>query len=91
MKEDHFELLGRRGEDLVTGFKGVVTCLSFDLYGCIQIVLTPPVDEQKAKDGKWFDIGRIKMIENTPVMPVPDYEKGYIAEGNKGAAEKPTR
>ena len=34
-------LLGRRAEDRVTGFKGVVSSACFDLYGCIQLGVTP--------------------------------------------------
>lgn len=31
----HIDLLGLKAEDKVTGFKGVITTLSFDLYGCV--------------------------------------------------------
>ena len=38
----HLELLGQKVEDKVTGFRGVVTTISFDLYGCIQAVYFLP-------------------------------------------------
>ncbi len=40
--QEHLCKLGLKAEDMVTGFKGVVSTVSFDLYGCIQAVLTPP-------------------------------------------------
>ena len=41
----HMKLLGHKVEDKVTGFKGVVSSLSFDLYGCVQAVVTPAASE----------------------------------------------
>jgi len=83
-------LLGRKAKDLVTGFSGVISTISFDLYGCIQVVITPPVDKDgKVKDGHYFDITRIKITDKKPVMALPDFSAGYTAEGKKGCAEKP--
>ena len=88
--EQHFNLLGHKAKDKVTGYNGVVTSLSFDLYGCVQAVLTPLVDKDKdLESGRWFDVTRLKVTGKKPVMPVPDFSKGYISEGKKGAAEKP--
>lgn len=57
---DHINLLGLKAKDAVTGFSGVVTSISFDLYGCVQAIVTPPVDKDgNAKDGRWFDIIRL--------------------------------
>jgi hypothetical protein len=86
----HMALLGKKVEDTVTGFKGVVTAVSFDLYGCVQAIVNPGKD----KDGKlqeqcWFDIARLKAVSEKPVMTPPDFEYGEIARGEKGAAEKP--
>lgn len=88
MRDKHFELLGKRAKDAVTGFEGVVTSLSFDLYGCIQIVITPPAENGKYKDGHWLDISRMEILSDTPVIDVPDFTQGYIAEGKKGASMK---
>lgn len=88
-KEKHFELLGRKATDAVTGFQGVITTLSFDLYGCVQAVVTPSVDKDgKIKDGQWFDVTRLKLTGKKAVMNVPDFSKGYIAQGKKGCASK---
>jgi hypothetical protein len=59
MVQEHLALLGKPVTDKVTGFTGVVTSVSFDLYGCIQAVVTP----YAGKDGqlgepRWFDVPR---------------------------------
>ena len=60
--EKHLNLLGMKVEDKVTGFKGVVASISFDLYGCVQAIVNPGAD----KDGKlmeqcWFDVSRLAL------------------------------
>jgi len=90
--EKHLNLLGMTVEDKVTGFKGVVSSISFDLYGCIQAVVAPPINKDgKRDDGHWFDVGRLKITSKKSVMPVPDFSSNYspIANGEKGPAEKP--
>jgi len=88
----HMDLLGKQGRDKVTGAKGVITCVSFDLYGCIQLVLTPRVKKDgKPEVGTWFDVTRIEITDKKPVMDLPDYNRGYVAEGRKGAAPKPKK
>lgn len=65
-------LLGLRVRDKVTGWTGVVSCVSFDLYGCIQAVVSPPVDDKGAiQDGRWFDVSRLIVLDVTPVMEIP--------------------
>lgn len=85
--KNHFAYLGHKAKDKVTGFEGVVTTLSFDLYGCIQVVLTPSVDN-KDQDSKWFDIARLEVLSYEPVMEVPNYDNGYVTTGQKGCALK---
>lgn len=86
----HFEHLGFKGKDRVTGFKGVIASVSFDLYGCVQYVITPPLDKDGTlPDGRYFDVTRVEITSKKAVMDVPDFEQGYVAEGKKGAAEKP--
>lgn len=88
--QDHIELLGKKATDLVTDFSGIITTISFDLYGCIQAIVTPPVDEKgEMKNSKWFDVARLSIVEDTPVMALPDFSIGPIAEGKKGGADKP--
>jgi len=86
----HMALMGLRVEDKVTGTKGVVSAISFDLYGCIQAAVKPRADENgKSEDARWFDVRRLIVTSNDPVMDVPNFDFGPVAEGKKGAAEKP--
>ena len=89
--EKHFDMLGLKGECKVTGFSGVITSLSFDLYGCIQVVITPDKTSKEGaiQEGHWFDVNRVQITSDTPVMELPDFDKGYVATGNKGCASKP--
>lgn len=87
----HMDLLGHRVEDKVTGYKGVVASISFDLYGCIQAIVNPGTDKTgKIQESNWFDVSRLIVTSKKPVMEVPDFEFGSQAEGLQGAAEKPT-
>lgn len=88
----YFDKLGFEARDRVTGFKGVISSLSFDLYGCICAVLTPTADpkESKIREGHWFDFKRLEFISKKPVMEVPAFDlniRGLATE--IGAAEKP--
>lgn len=88
--KQHLDLLGKKAKDRITGVEGVITSVSFDLYGCVQCTLNRGVD----KDGKpydvfWFDIGRMEVASAKRVMDPPDYDFGPVAEGKKGPAEKP--
>lgn len=86
----HLELLGMKAEDKVTGFKGVITSVSFDLYGCVQALINPGADNDgKLKDQSWFDVARLTVIGAGPVMERPDFQLEQIVEGKKGPAEKP--
>lgn len=87
----HLDMLGMRVEDRVSGFKGTVTSIGFDLYGCIQAVVNPGVDKDgKPADSHWFDVGRLAVLGG-PVMKRPEFEwtAQAVAEGRKGPAEKP--
>ncbi len=83
MKEA-MNLLGLKARDLVTGFEGVVTTVAFDLYGCIQAVVTPPVKDGKREDGQWFDTKRLEITDATPVMLVSNFNFANVP----GGAEK---
>ncbi len=86
---EHINLLGLPASDKVTGFKGIVTTIGFDLYGCIQAVVSPPMnDKGEIPEGKWFDVTRLQ-ISTAAVMPVPQFDKGYISTGKKGCSDKP--
>lgn len=72
---EYIKLLGCKVRDIVTGFTGVVSSVSFDLYGCVQVVVTPEIDKDgKLENGHWFDAKRLVVLESTPVMNVPAFE-----------------
>jgi hypothetical protein len=75
MKE-HFTLLGHKVKDYVTGFEGVVTSISFDLYGCVQAIVQPEKAPKIADlaDARWFDTKRLKKLSAKPVMAIPTFE-----------------
>jgi hypothetical protein len=86
----HLAILGFRVRDRVTGQEGIVTSVSFDLFGCIQAVVHPGLDKDgKAKELHWYDILRLEIISEIPCMPQPNFVSGPISEGLQGAAEKP--
>ena len=88
--QKHMALLGMKVTDKVTGFKGVVVSVSFDLYGCIQAVVTPEASKEgKQEEARWFDVARLSVTSYAPVMDLPNYEYGYVAQGKKGPAAKP--
>jgi hypothetical protein len=90
--EKHFEKLGFSGKDKVTGIEGVIDSICFDLYGCIQVSLRPPVAKDgDLKDGRWFDVSRIEVTGKKRVMEPPNFEYGAVAEGLHGPADKPCR
>jgi hypothetical protein len=78
------KFLGLKVQDKVTGFTGIVSTMSFDLYGCIQAWISPMAKDGELKEGRWFDVTRLDVLDNKPVMELPDYSKGYVAEGKKG-------
>ena len=85
----HLALLGYKAKDKVTNYEGIIDSISFDLYGCVQASLRPPInDKGELPDGRWFDIVRLEPKGNGPVMEVPNFEYGGNAEGKQGPAEK---
>ena len=86
----HIELLGYKAKDKITGFSGVIDSICFDLYGCVQASLKPPVDKDgKIPEAYWFDVTRLEIKTNKRVVDMPDFYQGYVAEGKKGPADKP--
>lgn len=73
--EKHLELLGFKVRDVVTGLEGVVESISFDLYGCVQAIVRPGLDEKgMPHDGRWFDTKRLVAVAGEPVMKVPTFD-----------------
>jgi len=64
-----------KAKDRVTGFQGIVTSVTFDLYGCVQCILTPEYnaasDKDQLRESHWFDTKRLELLSDTPVMEVP--------------------
>jgi hypothetical protein len=86
----HIELLGYKAQDKVTGYKGVIDSVCFDLYGCVQVSLKPPMDKDgKIQSGHWFDVTRLEINTKKRIVDMPNFYEGYVAEGRKGPAEKP--
>jgi len=88
--EEHLNLLGLKAKDKVSGMTGVITSISFDLYGCVQAVVHPKVDKNGIfGELCWFDINRLIITKNARVMPVPDFNGPGIAPGESGPEAKP--
>jgi len=69
--------MGYPAIDRVTRFEGVVTSISFDLFGCVQCALTPQAT--KDESGKqehgpvnWYDANRLE-ITGDRVLPLIDF------------------
>lgn len=85
--EDAINHLGFRVEDKITQFRGVITSVAFDLYGCTQGLITPArVNNEKEANPMWFDLNRLKIITNVRVMPKPDFDGP-----DHGPEDKPTK
>ena len=88
--EQHLNILGFKVSDLITGVKGIATSVSFDLYGCVQVLVNRGLDSKgEIQEQRWFDISRLKVISKTAVIDQPNFTQGKQAEGKQGAAEKP--
>ena len=81
--EQNLNFLGLRVRDKVTKVEGIVTSVTFDLYGCVQSLISPPVKDGEHQGSRWYDIARLEVIDAKPVMDVPDFNK------EKGPAYKP--
>ena len=79
------DLLGKKVQDRVTKQEGVVSSISYDLYGCIQAIITPAVVKNKREESYWYDIKRLKVLSKRRVMQPPAYED----EEEIGAEDKP--
>lgn len=95
MIEATVALMGLKGKDKITGFKGIITSVSFDLYGCVQLAVTPIAkpESEELKHGHWFDVARIEISDaKSRAMPVPDFKAMATKpqDFGHGAAPKPT-
>jgi hypothetical protein len=86
MKE-YLEILGHEVRDRVTGYTGIATTVGFDLYGCVQVIVTRPgLDEKGVRfPSEWFDHKRLFVTAAPLVMEQP------VFENVAGGYEKPLR
>jgi hypothetical protein len=76
MVKDALDWLGLGVKDRVTGFAGMVTSVSFDLYGCVQVLISPPCKKDGTRpDSGWYDVCRLRR-ESGRVMKVPTFDFG---------------
>ena len=88
---EHLSILGKKVRDRVTGMEGIATSVCFDLYGCVQTIINPGTDKDgKVRDQLWFDINRLLVLDNTPVMAPPAFDAKLRPDGPIGPAEKPS-
>ena len=88
--QPYFEILGKPVKDRVTGAMGVATSLSFDLYGCVQVLITPPnSDNEDKKKSYFYDYSRCIATSEERVMPVPDYGAPRAERLSSGVAAGP--
>lgn len=72
--ESELSLLGKKVEDKVTNAKGIVTSISFDLYGCVGALVRQTVNaDGKEPESYWFDTKRLVVLNHIPVMELPEF------------------
>lgn len=90
MSTNHLNLLGCKAKDRITGLTGIITTISYDLYGCIQATMTQKANTEGVYNlTSWMDVTRFEILDYESVIERPNFDKGYVAEGKKGSAEKP--
>ncbi len=56
--------LGDRVRDPITGFSGIIICVTTWLYGCIRIGVQPEeLHKGKPVEDKYFDQGQLELVE----------------------------
>jgi hypothetical protein len=86
-------ILGKRVRDVVSGLEGVAASVCFDLYGCVQIAVTPPAKDGKLEVGNWFDYHRLEVLDENRVMPLPSFQQALMPAQQRteetGPSDKP--
>ena len=64
--------LGDRVKDPVSGFQGIVTCVSSYLNGCIRVGVAPEKlkDDGQTQDDHYFDVAQMKLLKAAVHIPV---------------------
>jgi len=72
--QEHLSLLCLEVVDRPSGYKGIVTSISFDMSGCVQAYVRAGIDKDgKLADGYWFDTKRLRVIGEKPVIDPPTF------------------
>lgn len=77
-------LLGIPVRDRVTGFRGTVTSVSFDLYGCVQATVDAGFNDKNERVAHWFDVARLEPTGDERVMKVPAFAAPDHGPADKG-------
>jgi hypothetical protein len=89
--KDFLDLLGLPVEDKVTKFKGVVTSVSFDVYGCVQCIVQPAVSkDNKPSDSHWFDWKRLTVTSKKHALKPMPFDNMTVGQ-ERGPAAKPAQ
>jgi hypothetical protein len=87
MIQQSISLLGLKAKDRITGFSGVISSVTFDLYGCVQAIITPEIGKDgKTGESNWFDVKRLETGKR--VMDSPNFAGTKYGKEN-GCAERP--
>lgn len=69
--QHHFRFLGFKVRDRITGFVGIGASVCFDVYGCIQTCISPPMNKEgKLDHGQWFDNNRLELLDKKQAQPL---------------------
>ena len=88
--KNYLNILGHEVRDRVTGFTGIATTVGFDLYGCVQVIVSQPGvnDKGETKPGAWFDFKRLNVTTAPLAMEQPVFSP---IGTEQGGYEKPLR
>lgn len=79
-------MLGKRAQDKITGFTGVIVGHIEYLTGCNQYGIAPPVDKDgKVQQTEWFDESRITVLGEGPTLGIPETTPAVHGGPNRDA------
>lgn len=83
----HFELLGAVARNKITNKTGVITNISFDISGCLQIFMLYDEDNDTLENGEWVDLVVIetksKKIQERPFFDTQGVKQKIKCLGKK--------
>lgn len=84
----YLQLLGLKVRDRVSNMEGIVTSVSFDLYGCVQCIVDHGHDDKMERKAHWYDHKRLEVLNQTPVMEQPSFDE---PGAERGGFDKPLK